>query len=179
MPPLSRGVSTFCPNLCGLPLRSLSPFILQSRLSPHTGCAFLRSGLLLSDCQKLPLPCLAPPASPGSAAQRDALPPCRWLDGRKSGQAACHVILGMASGKESSLSWGQAFPIQGFIQPDQGSWLIFPGAKASLPRAARNLDTEMSAAGSSPGCVLTRRRKRLFSSPWWPCQRMRAEWESV
>lgn len=179
MLPLPRGVSTFCPNLCSLPLHSLSPFILQSRLSLYTHCVFLRSRLLLFDCQKLLLPCLAPSASPEMASQRDELPPCRWLDGRGSGQAAYHIISGMASGKESSLSWGQAFPIQGFIRPDRGSWLIFPGAKASLPRAARNLDIKMSAAGSSPGCMLARRRRGLLSSSCWPCQGMRVEWESV
>lgn len=180
MPPLPHDVFTLCPNLGSLPLCSLSPFVLQShRALPARGLHFPRSGLLLSDCQKLPLLCLAPPASLGSAARRDALSACRWLDGRRSGQAACHIISGVASGKESSLSWGQAFPSRGFIQPDQGSWLVFPRAKTSVPGAARKLDTKMSAAISPPWCTLARRRKRLFRSPWWPCQGTRAGWELV
>lgn len=178
MPPLSRGVFTLCPHLCKLPLCSLAPFVLQSCLSSHAGCTFPRSELLLSDCQKLPLLRLVPAATPGSAARRDALPACQWLDGRRSGQAACHISWA-AWGKESSLSWGQVLPSRGFIWPDQSSWLVFLRAKALVPQAARKLDIKMAAAVSPPWHTLARRKKRGFSSLRWPCQETRAGWEMV
>ena len=158
-----RGPTAFPPfsptSAASLPAGSLPPSLGRTELAP----APLRRPEAASP---VPGPCGRPEMGcPGRCA-----PSLRWWpDRRGSRQAACHVILGTASRKESSFSHGQAFPSRGFIRPDQGSWPVFPRAKASVPRAAGRLDAKMSAAVSPPCCTPAQRRRRLLSSLWWPC----------
>lgn len=184
VPPLPRGASTLCLNLCSRHRRSLSARSLRPHATSPTRKllpAFARSG-----AGPLRLPEAASPTScPRCLPPPDGLPgemcfqPAGGWMGAGAGRQPATSSQGRHPERRVAFPHGQAFPSQGFIQPDQGGWPVSPRAKAAVPRAARKLDSKIPAVVSPPWCTPAWRRKRLFSSPWWPCRGPRAGWEPV